>query len=164
LSLEESIDSPHRLGPTQLGELLNSINLAPDEERKVTITKRFEQETTVSRASTSIFDISRAETSDLATEMENQTRHEQQSSRSLQFSTKASGGYGPFSAEASANGGTSSSLNDMSQAISKVATKAARSLSSQNKEEVSSTTTARTTISHTDETVATIRNINQAAR
>lgn len=161
LSLEESLTYRTAWVETQLGELLNSINLAPDEERKVTITKRFEQETTVTRTSTSIFDISRAETSDLATEMENQTRQEQESSKSLQFSTKASGGWGAFSAEASASGGTSSSLKDMSQSISKVARKAAKSVSSQNREEVSTTATARTTISHTDETVATIRNINQ---
>jgi hypothetical protein len=159
--LEESLTYRTAWVQTQLGELLNSINLAPDEERKVTITKRFELETTVNRTSTSIFDISRAETSDLATEMEKQTRQEQESSKSLQFSTKASGSFGPFSAEASASGGTNSSLKDMSQAISKVAKKAAKSVSSQNREEVSSTTTSRTTISNTDETVATIRNINQ---
>ncbi len=161
LSLEESLTYRTAWVQTQLGELLNSINLAPDEERKVTITKRFELETTVNRTSASIFDISRAETSDLATEMENQTRQEQENSKSMQFSTKASGGWGPFSAEASASGGTSSSLKDMSQAISKVARKAANSVSSQNREEVSSTTTSRTTISNIDETVATIRNINQ---
>lgn len=161
MALEESLTYRTAWVQTQLGELLNSINLAPDEERKVTITKRFEQETTVTRTSTSIFDISRAETTDLATEMENQTRQEQESSRSMQLSTKASGGYGPFSAEASASGGMSSSLKDMSQAISKVASKAAKSVSSQNREEVTSTSTARTTISNTDETIATIRNINQ---
>lgn len=161
LSLEESLTYRTAWVQSQLGELLNSINLAPDEERRVTITKRFELETTVNRTSTSIFDISRSDTSDLATEMENQTRQEQESSQSMQFSTKASGGWGPFSAEASASGGTSNSLKDMSQAISKVARRAARSVSSQNREEVSSTTTSRTTISNTDETVATIRNINQ---
>ena len=161
LSLEESLTYRTAWVQTQLGELLNSINLAPDEERKVTVTKRFELETTVNRTSTSIFDISRAETSDLATEMENQTRQEQESSKSMQLSTKASGGWGPFSAEASASGGTNSSLKDMGQAISKVAKKAAQSVSSQNREEVSSTTSSRTTISNTDETVATIRNINQ---
>lgn len=161
LSLEESLTYRTAWIETQLGEMLNSINLAPGEERKVTITKRFEMETAVSRSSTSIFDISRAETSDLATEMENQTRQEQESSKNMQFSTKASVGWGPFSAEASASGGTNSSLKDMSQAISKVAKKAAKSVSSQNREEVSSTTTSRTTISNTDETVATIQNINQ---
>jgi hypothetical protein len=49
----------------------------------------------------------------------------------------------------------------MSQAISKVASKAAKSVNSQNREEVSTTATSRTTIAHTDETVATIHNINQ---
>lgn len=161
LSIAESLSYRLAWKGTQLGELASSINLAPGEERQVTITKRFEQETTVTRASSSIFDISRAETNDLATEMENQTRQEQERSSNLQFSAKASGGWGPFSAEASSSGGTSSSLKNMSQALSKVAKKASQSVSQQNRQEVSTTSGARTTVSNVDETVAKIRNINQ---
>ena len=51
LSLEESLTYRTAWVQSQLGELLNSINLAPDEERKVTITKRFELETSVNRTS-----------------------------------------------------------------------------------------------------------------
>ncbi len=161
LALEESLSYRIAWQEMQLGEMVNSINLAPGEDRKVTMTKTFTQKTTVSRSTTSVFDISQSETSDLATEMENQTRQESQQSDNLQFSAKATGSYGFLSAEATASGGTTHSLGEVSQAISKVARKAARSVSQQNREEVSSTSTAQTEISNTDETTATLSNINQ---
>jgi hypothetical protein len=161
LSLEESLSYRTAWRETQLGEMVSSINLAPGEERQVKISKSFEQETTVTRTSNSIFDVTSTETTDLASEMENQSRHEQESSKSMEFSAKASGSYLGFSAEASASGGTKSSLKDMNQAISKVAKKAAQSVSSHNRQEVSSSSTARAKTTNVDETTATIRNINQ---
>lgn len=161
LSVTESLSYRMAWKEMQLGELASTINLAPGEERTVTITKRYEQETTATRSSTSIFDISRAETADMATEMESQVRQERETSSNLEFSAKASGGYGPFSAQASASGGVKSSLKDVSQAVSNVAQKAAKSLSQQNRQEISSTSTSRTQIANTDETVSAVRNINQ---
>ena len=79
----------------------------------------------------------------------------------MELSVKASGEYCGFTAEASASGGVNSSLKDMNQSISKVAKKAAQSVSSHNKQEVSSSSTSRTRIANVDETTATIRNINQ---
>ncbi len=161
LAVEESLSYRTAWKETRLGELVSSINLAPGEERTVTMTKVFEQETAVTRSSTSIFDITRSESTDLASEMENMTRQEGERTSNLQFSAKASGSYGFASAEASASGGTTHSLKDVSQAIGKVAKKAAKSVSQQNREEVSSTSTSRTKITNTDETTATITNINQ---
>lgn len=161
LSVVESLSYRTAWVETQLGELVSSINLAPGEERKVTVSSRVERETTVTRTSTSIFDIARVETSDLATEMENQARQERESSSNLQFGSKVSGGYAGITAEASASGGTTSSLKDMSQAINRVAKKASQSISQQTRQEISSTATARATTSTADEAVATIRNINQ---
>ena len=161
LAVEESLSYRTAWKETRLGELVSSINLAPGEERTVTMTKVFEQETAVARSSTSIFDITRSETTDMASEMENLTRQEGERTSNLQFSAKASGSYGFASAEASASGGTTHSLKDVSQAIGKVAKKAAKSVSQQNREEVTSTSTSRTKITNTDETTATITNINQ---
>ncbi len=161
LAIEESLSYRISWQEMQLGELISSINLAPGEERQVTMTKSFKHETTVSRSTTSVFDISQSESTDLATEMENQTRQESQQSTNFESTATVSGNYGPFSASATAKGGTTRSLNEVSQAISKVARKAARSVSQQNREEVSSSSTARTEITKTDETKATLTNINQ---
>jgi len=83
LALEESLSYRISWQEMQLGELISSINLAPGEERQVTMTRAFERETTVSRSTTSVFDISQTDSTDLATEMENQSRQESQQSQNL---------------------------------------------------------------------------------
>jgi len=160
-SLLESLSYRTAWLESQLGELVSTINLAPGEDRTVVLTKVFEQESSVTRSSTSIFDISRSDTSDLATEMENQARLESEHSSNMNFSATGSASYGFFSAEASASGGSSTSLKSFSQAVSQVAKKASQSINQQNREEVSTSSSVKTTISNKDETTATIRNINQ---
>ncbi len=161
LTVVESLSYRTTWEKALLGELVNTINLAPGEERTITLTKNFTQETTVSKSSTSIFDITQSDTSDLASEMEDTTRREQENSSKMEVSTSVSGGWGPVSAQASASAGTSNSLKDFNQAINKTAKKAAQSLSKQNKQEVSTSSTAKTTVETTDKTEATVKNINE---
>ncbi|MDJ0583368.1 hypothetical protein [Crocosphaera sp.] len=161
LTVVESLSYRTSWEKALLGELVNTINLAPGEQRTITLTKKFTQETTISKSSTSIFDITQSDSSDLASEMEDTTRREKENSSKMEVSTSVSGGWGPVSAQASASAGTSNSLKDFNQAINKTAKKAAQSLSQQNKQEVSTSSTAKTTVETEDKTEATVKNINE---
>ena len=161
----------------ELGELVSSINLAPGEKRTVTVTRTFDRETTTSSTSKSVFDLSSSETTDLATEMERSTRQESDVvtkqgtnySASASVSASASGSWGmgsasaSASATASASGSSSSdkSVKDVGAQMAKTAKKAASTVNQQRKEEMETTSTAKTTVHTSDTSTSVIENINQ---
>lgn len=161
LTLEEALSYRTVWGGVVLGELANTINLAPGEQRTVHLVKQFQEEAETSRTAVSVFDVNRADSSDLATSMERIARQEREKSTNLQVSTSASGGGFGVTASASASSGVNTSAKEFGQAIGKVAKKAAQAVTQQNREEVSSSSSLRTKVTTTDETTAEIRNINE---
>jgi hypothetical protein len=160
LSIVEQLSYRTAWRGVQLGELVSSINLAPGETRTVVVSKEYRQETTVTRSTTSIFEVNEAESNDLATEMENQFSRDSEEASYIDTDTTVSGSYGFITAEANVKAGASSSMREASQAISRVARKAAHSINRQQREEVTSSSSTKTTVTTRDQTTATLRNIN----
>jgi cell division protein FtsB len=161
LTLEESLSYRTVWDGMVLGELANTINLAPGEQRTIHVSKAYKREATVSRTAVSVFDVNRAESSDLATEMERIARQERERSANLQTETSASGGAFGVTASASVKAGVTTSAKEFGQSMARVAKNAAASVTQQNREEVTTSSTVQTTVETTEETTAEIRNINE---
>jgi hypothetical protein len=161
LTIEESLSYRTVWDGMVLGELANTINLAPGEQRTIHVRKAYKRETTVSRTAVSVFDVNRAESSDLATEMERIARHERERSTNLQTEASVSGGAFGVTASASMKAGVTTSAKEFGQAMAKVAKNAATSVTQQNREEVTTSSTMQTTVETSEETTAQIRNINE---
>jgi hypothetical protein len=161
LTIEESLSYRTVWDGMVLGELVNTINLAPGEQRTIHVRRAYKRETTVSRAAVSVFDVNRAESTDLATEMERIARHERERSTNLQTEASASGGAFGVTASSSVKAGVTTSAKEFGQAMAKVAKNAATSVTQQNREEVTSSTSMQTTVETSEETTAQIRNINE---
>lgn len=146
---------------SEVGELVRSINLAPGERREITITRSFQRETTSSTTTTSVFDLTSSETTDLATEMEQTARHESTVVHKVGAKATAKHSWGAGSVEGSASYNLDSTVQDVGTEMAKSAQNAARSMNEQRRQEVSSTTTMSSTTSTTDTSVSVIENINQ---
>lgn len=161
LTMVESLSYRIAWQGTQLGELVSSLNLAPGESRTISMRKEYETETTVTETRSSVFDLDRQESTDLADEMENQVRREAEHSDETTMSLEAKVNYGFVSATANASHGSKNSLKNFSQGVNKIAKKSSQSVNRKQREEVSSTSTSRTKVSTYDETTAKVENINQ---
>lgn len=161
LTLEESLSYRTVWDGTVLGELANTINLAPGEQRTIHVRKAYKREATISRTAVSVFDVNRAESSDLATEMERIARQERERSTNLQTEASASGGAFGVTASASVKAGVNTSAKEFGQSMARVAKNAATSVTQQNREEVTTSSTLQTSVETTEETTAEIRNINE---
>lgn|GEM_PF-2286247 len=161
LTLIESLSYRLAWVGSRLGELVNSLNLAPGESRTITIRKEYERESTVTESRSSIFDLDRQESNDLADEIENQMRRESEHSDETSMSVEVKGSYGFVSGSANASHGSKNSLKNFSQGINKVARKSSQAINKKQREEVSSSSTNQVKVSTFDETEAKIENINQ---
>lgn len=183
LTIKESLSYRTVWKGIELGELASSINLAPGEERQITITRSFQKETTSTETRTSVFELSSSESTDFSEELESTARKETETSSKIDtkqsmkasnettaeagFSSPASPWSGSvsntskFEAESGVEMSSGQSLKSFNNSMNKSARKAARAVNQNNKQEVSSTTSERTTVSSTDSTTIKITNINQ---
>lgn len=161
----------------ELGELVSSINLAPGEKRTVTVNRRYDRDTTASSTSTSVFDLSSSESTDLSTEMERTARNESdittkfgaEASTSTTAKAQAEGSWGPVKASGSVESSLSASasynrdrsIKDVGTEMAKTARQAAATVNRNRREEVSTSATSTTTVHTSDTSTSVIENINQ---
>ncbi|MEM7790302.1 MAG: hypothetical protein AAF546_02780 [Verrucomicrobiota bacterium] len=150
---------------TQLGEVANTITLAPGESRTITVRRSFEQESTQSQKRASIFDLQESESSDITTELERELINDENSGWNLDLARNAtaSGKVDGVNLNASANNkfGYNKSIKKFSKSLSKSMRKASQSLNRNIKNEIVTESSQTTRISNYDEHTSTIRNINE---
>jgi hypothetical protein len=146
---------------SELGPLLNSINLSPDEERKITVTRSFEMTSEFKRTATSVLDLTETRSLELSSEMEREGRHEEKRTASSNWNAKAGFSFGPFSAGGGGGGSKTQTTRDFARNLQKLAQKAASSITRKTRQEISSTQSTTTKTSNIETVEFKVKNINQ---
>jgi hypothetical protein len=142
---------------TEIGELVDSINLAPGEARNISLSAKFTETKTSSDSYKSISDLNITTTNDLSTEFQNEISRNVVKNES--FGGKAGFEMDGFSAEA--NGSSNTTITDFSRQFSKVAKKASENISKRLTTEINSSKTSTFQIDESSSRTSTISNINQ---
>ncbi|WP_213290549.1 hypothetical protein [Bradyrhizobium sp. sGM-13] len=146
----------------EIGELLNSLNLAPGEERTITIERSYSREAEERKTATSLLDVSETESLDLATEIENEAKRSEDTSRSSNWDVSAGGSFfgGLFSASGGAGGSSTTTTSEFARNVQKLARRASNSLTRRTRQEVSTSSSVRTNILSREVTTIKVNNIN----
>lgn len=159
--IEEELSYRSQWRGTELGQLTHSLNLAPGETRTVNVARSIRRETEVVESINSVLDVTESRSNDLESSIENTARKEGEQTSSDHWNAKAGGRYGGFSASAEAGGTNTMSSKQFAENVGKIASKAARSMARNQRQEVSSSSTSRSVVETSESSVGEITNINQ---
>jgi len=144
----------------ELGQLVNSINLAPGESRQISLSTSFTQNTTKSNSLKSSSDTNASNSFDLSSELQNEATKEM--SKTDSFSAEVSGSYGGF-VSGGASGSTTSNIKTFTRDMSKLAKKTSSSINRRLVSEVNETSSQSITINQSSSRTSSISNINQGS-
>lgn len=144
----------------EVGELVETINLAPGEEREIVIERTTLSEREERRTATSISDLTETDRVDLSSEMEKEFGNSNEKTSTSSLSAKAGGSVGAFSGSASGSTSSTQTTKQFARELQKVANRASRSVTKQTREEVKTETSIKTSVSTRNSTKIQIRNIN----
>lgn len=156
---EDLVVSTHFRG-VEVGELVESINLAPGEEREISIEKTSLSEREERRTATSISDLTESDRIDLSTEMEKESSRSSEQTSTQSLSAKAGGSMGAFSGSAEGSTSSTQTTKQFARDLQKIANKASRSVTKQTRQEVKTESSTKSTVSSRTSTKITLRNIN----
>ncbi|KAA9385721.1 hypothetical protein [Neorhizobium galegae] len=156
---EDLLFSTHYSG-VEVGELIESINLAPGEQREINIEKSTQTEREERRTATSISDLTQSDTIDLSTEMEKEFSNSNERTSTTSLSAKAGGSYGGFSGSVAGSTSSTQTTKQFARDLQKVANRASRSVTLQTKQEIRTDGSVKTSVSSRQSTKIQIKNIN----
>lgn len=145
---------------TEVGEVVASLNLAPGETRKISVTRSFSYSSSRNSSVSSVLDITTSASDDFASNLEQEARREQSENRATTWNVKAQGAKGPFKAEAGATGASSRTSSEFAREFESLARKSARTMTQNSKVEVKTEQSESIAITTADESIGEIKNIN----
>ncbi|OBV41078.1 hypothetical protein [Janthinobacterium psychrotolerans] len=160
LYIEEDLLFSTHFHSVEVGELVESINLAPGEEREISIEKSTLAEQETRRTATSISDLNESDRIDLSTEMEHEASVSNERTTTQSMSAKVGGSYGPVSGSAEGGSSSTETTRQFARDLQKVANKASRAVTRQTRQEVKTESSLKTSATTRQSTKITIRNIN----
>lgn len=160
LYLEEELSYRTEWRGTELGELIQSFNLAPGEEREVTVTREIVRKTEEVESITSVLDVVRERRSEFTTMVEDTLRNEKQTTTTTNWNVKAGASIGVANVSGGVGGSHTKSSKQFAQTVKRSASKASQRLREQQKVEVTSSSRTETRVQRAESTSSTIRNIN----
>jgi hypothetical protein len=160
-SIEEELSYTIQWVHSELGQLVNTISLAPGEERNIVVATSYKRDVTNASSLSRSNELSIGSSQDFATEIENEASREFAKSKSSSASGSAGFSYGGFGAKASASQTTTTSLKNFSRSLRKVARKAARNMNRKISQEVTTSTTEVISMSTSEQTTLNVKNINE---
>lgn len=161
LFVEEDLQFATHFQRIEVGELVESINLAPGESREIVFEKTTLSEKETRRTATSISDLTETDRVDLSTEMEKEATSSSEKTTTQNLSAKAGGSFGGFSGSAEGSTSTTQTTRQFARDLQKIANKASRSVTRQTRQEVKTESTVRTNVSTRESTKISIENINE---
>lgn len=163
ISIHEDIGYKLQWTGTELGQLVGSLNLAPGEEREITVSNRFEEEVSETNSYKSTFTSEQSSSSEIASEISTEASREFTKSKSSSKSASLGGSYGPISGNASAKSSSKSTLKLFSKTMKKVARKATSSVSQKKNVEITSSFAKTTRVEQNTSRSTTVKNINSGS-
>ncbi|MBK5397463.1 hypothetical protein JFU47_12225 [Pseudomonas sp. TH39(2020)] len=160
LFIEEDLLFSTHFDSVEVGEVVESINLAPGEEREILIEKTTLSEQEVRRTATSISDLTESDRIDLSTEMEREATNSSERTTTQNMSAKVGGSYGLASGSAEGSTSSTQTTRQFARDLQKVANKASRSVTRQTRQELKTESVTKVSTSSRQSTKITIRNIN----
>lgn len=161
ISIEETLSYKAAWKGVEISELIESINLAPGESRRINVKQSFESNRSETQSVTSILDVTEKKSSTFSDFFEQTNRDTKERTSTKSWSAKASGSYGGFGGSASGGGSTKETNKSFAQKIKRAANQSAREMKKQSRVEIN-TKLSESSKLLIDETISSqIQNINE---